>query len=131
MIYDNGVYGYVNGKAFYSRNEYIYACRHFGPIENDKELIEFALKKCGKRKLTDMWRGDYALDHPKCDLTNDEYKRLKWLQAVELKRLKEEDKAREWKLTGRFCYADNSVEEEWTDKDGNKKIVMVVYPHGD
>ena len=33
------VYGYVNGKAVYSRNEFIFAVRGFGPIENDNELL--------------------------------------------------------------------------------------------
>jgi hypothetical protein len=28
-------------------------------------------------------------------------------------------------------FADNSVEEVWEDKDGKRKRVMVVAPHGD
>ena len=30
MEYDPSVFGYVNGKPVYSRNEYVYAARHFG-----------------------------------------------------------------------------------------------------
>lgn len=132
------IYGYVNGKAVNSRDEFVYKCRRFGPIESDEELIKFAEKVTGNwyhsgwgRTFATYYLGDYALDHPKADLTDREYARLKELQKQEQARLKAIDDAREWKLEGRYCYADNSEEEVWIDKDGNKKTVMVVYPHGD
>ena len=51
------------------------------------------------------------------------------MQAEAAKKAAEE--ARGWHLVGTYSYADNSVEEEYEDKDGNSKTVMVVYPHGD
>ena len=44
MEYDPSVFGYVNGKPVYSRNEYVYAARHFGAIDNDAELLAYAEK---------------------------------------------------------------------------------------
>ena len=38
------VYGYVNGKPVYSRDEFIFTARGFGPIETDEELLNFAVK---------------------------------------------------------------------------------------
>lgn len=132
------IYGYVNGKAVYSRDEFIFEGRHFGPIESDEELIEYA------RKVTHNWHSsgwshsfetyylsDYALESPYRDLTHKEFARLKELQAEAIAEAKRKTDAREWKLEGRYCYADNSEEEVWVDKDGIKKTVMVVYPHGD
>ena len=132
------VYGYVNGEAVSSRDEFVYKCRKFGPIDDDQKLIEFAKKVTHNwldagwnRSFAAYYLGDYALDHPKRDLTDKEYARLKELQEEERARLQAADEAREWKLVGRYCYADNSVEEVWVDKDGIKKTVMVEYPHGD
>lgn len=39
MKYDPNVYGYVNGKPTYSRDEFIFTVRGFGPIENDADLL--------------------------------------------------------------------------------------------
>ena len=44
MKYDPNVYGYVNGKPTYSRDEFIFTVRGFGPIENDADLLAFAEK---------------------------------------------------------------------------------------
>lgn len=35
----NKTYGYVNGKAVYSRDEFIFEKRGFGAIENDTDLL--------------------------------------------------------------------------------------------
>ena len=45
MKYDPNVYGYVNGKPTYSRDEFIFTVRGFGPIENDADLLAFADRK--------------------------------------------------------------------------------------
>lgn len=49
MKYDPNVYGYVNGKPTYSRDEFIFTVRGFGPIENDADLLAFA------EKVTSRW----------------------------------------------------------------------------
>lgn len=49
MKYDPNVYGYVNGKPTYSRDEFIFTVRGFGPIENDADLLAFA------EKATSRW----------------------------------------------------------------------------
>lgn len=84
---DNNIYGYVNGKAVYSRDEYIYTIRGFKEITSDKELIEYAEKVTNgwlnaghKRNFITYYLGNYALDEPKKSLTDKEYKRLKELQ---------------------------------------------------
>lgn len=132
------VYGYVNGKAVYSRHVFIYESRHRGPIEDDDELLAFAYKVTNgwsfvgrPHTFIRFYLGDYALSEPKASLTYKEYARLRQLQAEAIAREKAaEDDARGWTLQSRFNYADNSVEEIWVDKDGVKKIVTVVPPHG-
>lgn len=138
MKYDPNVYGYVNGKAVYSRDEFIFENRRFGPIESDEELLAYAEKVTygwyhagWKRTFLDYYLSDYALDEPGASLTKAEYARLKELQADARAAAKAADEAREWKKIGTYGYADNSVEEVWEDKDGNRKTVMVVAPHGD
>lgn len=44
MEKDNNIYGYVNGKPVYSRNEFVFTLRGFGPITNDKDLLAYAEK---------------------------------------------------------------------------------------
>lgn len=44
MTHDPNVYGYVNGKPVFSRDEFIFERRKRGPIEDDAELIAFAEK---------------------------------------------------------------------------------------
>ena len=41
---DANVYGYVNGKAVYSRDEFIFTKRGFETIETDAELLKYAEK---------------------------------------------------------------------------------------
>lgn len=46
MIYAsaNAVYGYVNGKPVFNRDEFIFTKRGFGAIKNDNELLAYAKK---------------------------------------------------------------------------------------
>lgn len=138
MSYDPNVYGYVNGKAVYSRDEFIFEARRFGPIESDEELISYAEKVTHgwydaghKRSFNDYYLSDYALSEPRASLTKTEFERLKELQAEARAVAKAAEEAREWKKIGTYGYADNSVEEVWEDRDDNRKTVMVVGPHGD
>lgn len=138
MKYDPNVYGYVNGKAVYSRDEFIFEKRHFGAIESDEELIAYAEKVTygwshagWKRSFIDYYLGDYALGEPCASLTKAEYARLKELQAEARAARKAAEEAREWKLVDKVYWADNSVEEIYEDKNGERKTVMVVPPHGD
>lgn len=136
--YDPNVYGYVNGNPTYSRDEYIYVCRGFGAIESDSDLMSYAEKvtrgwyNAGwKRKFTDYYLSDYALSEPYQSLTHKEFARLKELQREAKEELKRADEAKCWKYVETTYWADNSVEEVYEDKDGNRKTVMVVAPHGD
>lgn len=45
MTHNPNVYGYVNGKPVFSRDEFIFEHRKRGPIEDDAELIAFAEKQ--------------------------------------------------------------------------------------
>lgn len=135
---DLNVYGYVNGRPVYSRDEFIFEKRHRGPIEDDVELLAFAEKATSgwynagwRRTFTGFYLSDYALSEPCASLTTAEFNRLKELQRQAIAAEKAADDAREWKHTYTIYYADNSVEEIWTDKDGNEKRVMAVGPHGD
>ena len=132
------VYGYYNGKPYYSAEEYKYACRKRGPIENDADLLAFAEKVTWgwqdagwKRSFETYYLSDYALSEPRQSLTNAEFKRLKELQKAAQEKVKAAEEARQWRKVGTTYWADNSVEEEWEDKDGNRKTIMVVGPHGD
>lgn len=138
MSYDPNVYGYVNGKAVYSRDEFIFEARRFGPIESDEELIAYAEKVTHgwydaghKRSFIGYYLSDYAMAEPRASLTNAEFARLKELQAEARAAAKAAEEARQWQKVGTYGYADNSVEEVWEDKDGNRKTVMIVAPHGD
>ena len=126
------LYGYFGKKPVYgSRDNWIYTVRGFGPIESDKELMEYAEKVTWgwadagwKRRFEDFYLSDYALAHPYSD-------RLKQLQKEARAAEKAADDAREWRLDRTVYYADNSVEEIWIDKNGEEKTVMTVGPHGD
>lgn len=138
MKYDPNVYGYVNGTPVYSRDEFIFAGRRFGAIETDAELMAFAEKRTGgwqsaghKQKFSHFYLSDYALSEPYRSLTLREFARLKELQAEALAEAKRIDEAKQWRFVERICWADNSVEEIYEDKDGNRKNVMVEGPHGD
>ena len=138
MKHDPNVYGYVNGKPTYSRDEFVFACRNRGAIENDADLLAFAEKVTHgwydagwKRTFTSFYLSDYALDEPCHSLTDKEFSRLKELQAEARAELERIEAAKQWKKVDTIYWADNSVEEIYEDKDGNRKTVMVVGPHGD
>ena len=132
------VYGYVNDTPVYSRDEFVYKVRGFGPLTTDEEILEFAKKATSNwssaswhHKFEDFFLGDYCLDEPMRSLTSAEYARLKEMQkALRAKRKAEED-AKEWRYDRTIYWADNSVEEIWVDKFGEEKTVLVVGPHGD
>lgn len=132
------IYGYVNGKPTYSRDEWIYAKRGFGAITSDDVLIEYA------QKVTNNWSeagwhhsfrtyylSDYALSEPYQSLTIREYERLRELQKIAQDAYRKLEEARKWRKVQTMNWADNSVEELWRDKDGIEKIIVVVAPHGD
>ena len=132
------VYGTVNSKPVYSRDEYVYACRGFGAIKDDKELLAFAEKathgwmRAGwHQSFRTYYLGSYALDEPQCSLTDAEYARLKELQKEVREAYDKAEAARQWRRVNTIAYADNSIEEIWRDKDVNEKTVMVTPPHGD
>lgn len=132
------VYGWVNGRKVYSRDEYIYTKRGFGKIENDEELLSYASKvtcdwcQAGhNRTFEGFFLGNYALDEPLASITDTEYERLKELQTEARKRVRLEEEQKEWKKIAEYCYADNSVEEVWENRYGERKTIMSVYPHGD
>ena len=138
MRNDPRVYGYVNGKAYYTAEEFKYAARGRGAIDSDDELIEFARSvTCGwhhagwNRTFESFYLSDYALSEPYRSLTEVEFQRLKELQAEARKKLEVQDATREWRKIDTVYWADNSIEETWEDKDGNRKTVMAVGPHGD
>lgn len=134
----NEVYGYVNGKAVYSRDEFIFEKRGFGAIQNDTDLLAYAEKvswgwqNAGwKRRFAEFYLSDYALSEPYASLTHAEFERLKELQAEARQKEKELEDAKEWKYVETVYYADNSEEEIWENKYGERKSVMTVGPHGD
>lgn len=132
------VYGTVNGKPVYSRDEFVYACRGFGAIKSDEELLAFAEKTTHgwmwagwKRNFRTYHLGDYALDEPRRSLTDTEYTRLKELQKKAQEAYDKSEAARQWARITTVHYADNSVEEIWRDTAGNEKTIMITAPHGD
>lgn len=134
----NEVYGYVDGKAVYSRDEFIFEQRGFGAIQNDTDLLAYAEKvswgwqNAGwKRRFTEFYLSDYALSEPYASLTHAEFERLKELQVAARQKEKELEEAKEWKYVETVYYADNSEEEIWENKYGERKSVMAVGPHGD
>lgn len=76
MTHDPNVYGYVNGKPVFSRDEFIYESRRRGPIEDDAELIAFAEKATSgwhsagwRHSFISFYLSDYALSEPFASLT--------------------------------------------------------------
>lgn len=138
MMIESNIYGYVNGQPTYSRDEFVYKARHMGSIEDDAELIAYAEKVTWNwfnaghsHSFTSFCLSDYALSEPRRSLTEKEFDRLKELQRRAQEKEQEAERARQWKHIGTYHYADNSVEEEFQDKDGNLKTVITVTPHGD
>ena len=131
-------YGYYNGTPFYSEEDFKHACRHHGPFADDDELMAFVEKETHgwyrhghKHTFTSYFLSDYGPDDDLRHLTRAEYKRLKELQNIAKAEYKEAEEARNWQLIETVYWADNSVEEVWIDKDGIKKTIMTVGPHGD
>ena len=82
-------YGYVNGEAVYSRDEFIYKQRCFDEITSDDELIKFAEKVTWgwsqyghKSSFISFYLSDYANNEPYKSLTIKEFNRLKELQQI-------------------------------------------------
>lgn len=107
-------------------------------ITNDEELIEFARKASHDwydsgwhKTFTTFYLSDYALSEPRRSLTKGEFNRLVELQKKAQKVIEDAEKERGWKLLRTECFADNSKEEVYQDKDGNIKRVMTVFPNGD
>lgn len=97
------VYGVVNGKECFSRDEFIFEKRGFEEITSDTELLKYAEKvtsnwqKDGhKHSFIGFYLGDYALDEPKASLTDSEYKRLKALQEQKKYEWEEEQAKYKW-----------------------------------
>ena len=118
MTHDPNVYGYVNGKPVFSRDEFIYESRRRGPIEDDAELIAFAEKATSgwhsagwSHSFISFYLSDYALSEPFASLTLSEFGRLKELQQEAREAAKAADDARCWRLKETINWADNSFEE--------------------
>lgn len=84
---DPNVFGYVNGKAVYSRDEFIFTSRGFEEITSDAELLKYAEKVTygwqdagHKHSFAGFYLSDYALSEPCRSLTKKEFARLKELQ---------------------------------------------------
>ena len=138
MKYDPNVYGYVNGKPTYSRDEFIFTVRGFGPIENDADLLAFAEKVTSRwynagwhQTFATYYLSDYALSEPGRSLTVKEFNRLKEIQQAAREAEKAADDAREWKLHQTIYWADNSVEEIWIDKNGAKPTAALAAEQAD
>ena len=76
MTHNSNVYGYVNGKPVFSRDEFIFEHRKRGPIEDDAELIAFAEKATSgwhnagwSHSFISFYLSDYALSEPFASLT--------------------------------------------------------------
>lgn len=80
MTHNPNVYGYVNGKPVFSRDEFIFEHRKRGPIEDDAELIAFAEKATSgwhnagwSHSFISFYLSDYALSEPFASLTLHRY----------------------------------------------------------
>ena len=99
------IYGYVNGHAVNSRDDFICKSRRFNEIISDDELIKFAEKVTGhwynaghRRTFISYYLGDYALDEPQASLTKKEYGRLKELQKAAIAEYKVEQAKYKYEL---------------------------------
>lgn len=132
------VYGYVNGKAVYSRVEFIEEKRGFKDLTSDEELLAFAEEAAHhwqesgwKQSFTSFYLSDYAISEPYASLKISEFNRLKEMQKKTREEAEKAEKARGWSYDHTIYWADNSEEEVWIDKNGNRKTVMTVPPNGD
>ncbi len=138
MTDKRNVYGWVNGEAVYTAEDFRYKARGFGAITNDDDLMAYAEKvtygwsSAGhKQSFIGFYISDYAMSEPYRSLTHAEFDRLKELQAEARRKAKEADEARKWSYVRTIYWADNSIEEVYVDKDGIEKREQVTGPHGD
>ncbi len=135
---EKNIYGYVNGEAVFSANEFVYKSRGFGALETDEEIFNYAQKvtynwSTGtyKADFRTFYLSDYALSEPRRSLTADEFKRLQAMQDSVRREHDKAEEARQWQKVDTLYWADNSVEEIWRDKYGTEKRVTVIGAHGD
>lgn len=106
-------------------------------FESFEQMVEYGTKAFGwyhaghRRNFINYYLSDYCLDRIYDIFTKDEVNQLREYQNQLREEHKKAEKSREWKLTNTIYWADNSVEEIYTDKDGKEKTIMVVAPHGD
>jgi len=123
--------------AFDSKDDYVKFVRGFDHFDSMEAMVAYVEEKTHfyhagwRRTFLDYYISDYCLDPIYDHLTKDEVKQLRAYQKQLQAEAKAADEAREWKLVDKFYWADNSVEEVYEDKDGKRKTVMVVGPHGD
>ena len=129
-------YGYVNGRPIYSRDEWIYSSRGFGPLLNDDDLMTFAAK-ITHNWYTGSWRkgfekyslSEFELDEPFASLTQSEFDRLKVLQIAAKEKIRRFRREKDWKLIETVRYEDNSAEEIYENRYGERKTVQIESPH--
>ena len=131
-------FGYVNGHPAFSRDEFIFLSRSFGPIEDDAYLVKYAEKVTSgwqsggwTHRFADFYLSDYAMSEPYASLTNDEFRRLEEIQKLVRETEEAAEKDHQWKHMDTLYWADNSIEEVWEDRFGNRKTVQVAGPCGD
>lgn len=123
--------------AFDSKDDYVKFKRGFESFCSLDEMVSYVEEKTHfyhagwRRTFLDYYISEYCLDPIYDHLTADEVKQLRGYQEQLRAAAKAADEAREWKKVDTYYYADNSVEDVWEDKDGNRKTVMTVGPHGD
>lgn len=130
------VYGYVNGRPIYNRDEWIYSSRGFGPLLNDDDLLTFSGKVTHKWH-TDGWRKgfeqfplfDFETDQPYASLTQTEFNRLKTIQMAVKEKIRRFKREKGWELVETVRYEDNSAEEIYENRYGERKTVQIESPH--
>lgn len=123
--------------VYKSQDEFVIHSRGFEQFESDDQMIAWleengAFSYAGhRRSFLDFYISDYSMDPIYGYLTKAEVKHLREVQKQKQAENDAAEAAREWKKVETCHYADNSVEEIWEDKDGNRKTIMTVSPHGD
>ena len=129
----------TNGQQykFESRTEYNKFRRGFDHFESVEHMVNYLdangyFQQAGhKCSFLDFFLSDWDGARIHDLLTPEEFQQLKDYQQKLIAQFREAEKAREWKLVDTYYYADNSVEQIWEDKNGLRKTVMTVGPHGD
>lgn len=122
---------------FQSKDEFVKFKRGFEEFKSDEEMVKY-LDERGvfydggwRREFIDFYISDYCLNPIYDYLTEEEVERLKAYQAKLIAEHEAAEAAKEWRKVETLYWADNSIEEVWEDKDGNRKTIMTVGPHGD